>query len=231
MAPLQGEVPPTALRTDDAQHEDADSVRALQAPLPFRAGDRVRLSNLGTSPFNGVVGVVLEKVPCRPGAEARWAVDVPGRDRPIRLPALNLLPEPSPAAAPSAPRADDDLIEDAIRLADAERSSQDTPLQPGDRVGLFNLDDARLNGLTGVVLRPVAPRNGMAPRWYVEVPGKPPLRLKTAHLARLPPAVEEAPAPRASAGFTCCACNRRVDDGSDTPHPGAVSGDPYCTAC
>lgn len=60
--------------------------------------------------------------------------------------------------APAAPRNDDDLIEDATRLANAERSFRDaTPLQPGGREGLFDLAKARLNGLTGVLLRPVAP--------------------------------------------------------------------------
>lgn len=42
---------------------------------------------------------------------------------------------------------------------------------------------------------PLAPRKDSAPRWFGEVPGKPFLRIPTAHLARPPPPVFEASAP------------------------------------
>ena len=142
------------------------------------------------------------------------------------------MPEGPPLELPAVPQTDDDLLEAAIRLADAERRSLDTaPLQPGDRVGLFDLDEKRLNGLTGVLLRPVAPRKGMAPRWYVELPGKSPLRLPTANLARLPPPLVETPTPRASTAFICSVCAYPYDDEADVHHPGTNTVDTVCTLC
>ena len=77
----------------------ADTERPPLAASPFCAGDRVRLSNLGSSAFNDAAGVVLEQIPPRPKAEARWVVDVPSR--PICLPALNLRPGPTSVEVPA----------------------------------------------------------------------------------------------------------------------------------
>ena len=142
--------------------------------------------------------------------------------------------EGPPSASPARPRTDNDLIEDAICIADAERASHASGLQRGDRVGLFDFGSAPLNGRTGILLDPVAPRKGSVPKWSVLVQGKrTPLRLPTAQLARLPPLATAGPTPPASTAFICAACGGDPGEGSPHPgpHPGHNTGDALCTVC